>query len=98
MPLYLTSAYNRNWLYKALNIAEIRNPGRNDGTAARILWKLSQVLREIHVDAEEAEEMENRALMIRKGIIGRTGAEDSYEERYDDMEHSYDILVSGFFR
>lgn len=67
---------------------------------ARILWKLSQVLKEMSVYIEEAEEMENRALMIRKAFIGRTGAEDTYDdgELYDDMEHSYDILVSVFFR
>ena len=67
---------------------------------ARIQWKLAQVLQEIHLNVEEAVAMETRAIMIRKAIIGRTEAEDMYDdgEKYDDMEHSYDILVPGFFR
>jgi len=91
---------SKDWLYKALNLAEIRNPMADDGTAARIQWKLAQVLKEIYVNVEEAVAMENRALKIRQVIIGRTGAEDTYDdgEKYEDMEHSYDILVSGFFR
>jgi hypothetical protein len=100
MPLVFTDRDNRKLLYKALNIAEIQNPGSDDGTVARILWKLAQVLKDIHVNPDEAQEMEARAMLIRRGITGRYVAEDNYldDKEYEIMEHSYDALVSVFFR
>jgi len=61
-------------LHRALDIAEIRNPGKDDGTVARILWKLSQVLRDISLkndlDITEAEDMKLKALFIRRRLLG----------------------------
>ena len=86
-------------LNKALNIAEIRNPGADDGTVARIMWKLADVLKELHVNAEEGEEMATRAMLIRREITGRTLATGEFvDKNYDEMEDAYDALVSGFFR
>lgn len=58
------------------------------------------MLKDIHVNPEEAQEMETRAVLIRGGITGQHVAEDNYldEKEYEIMEHSYDALVSVFFR
>ena len=53
---------DRSYLEKALTIAELRKPGRDDGTMARILWKTSVVIDDDVVEGgKEAEPMALRA-------------------------------------
>ena len=96
----------RGYLNKALTIAQLRSPNRDDGTVARILWKTSVVL-EDNGDAscqKEATEMRLRAdIALRKLTHSGEGgwAMTLDEEGNADaiaIEDAYDALVPGFFR
>jgi tetratricopeptide (TPR) repeat protein len=96
----------RVWLDKALNIAQLRSPGRDDGTITRLLWKTSQVLESDAVGAyqNEANEMRIRAEMARKDLTGKgeggvvIALDEDGLEVIDELEKSYDQLVPLFFR
>jgi hypothetical protein len=100
------------YLAKARNIAELRSPGRDDGTIARILWKTANVLKNqpggtTIKQAQEAEQLLARAYSARSTLSasGEGGEGELYElERRDAMsemekeEESFDLLVPGYFR
>jgi hypothetical protein len=96
---------NRGFLDKALTIAQLRSPARDDGTMARILWKTSMVLDDDVVGGgKEASEMRLRAdLALRKlsgngeGALVVTIDEDGNADPVE-TEDAYDALVPGFFR
>lgn len=95
-----TYAHNRKLLIKALNIAEIQNPGGEDGTIARIWWKLAQVYNLMKVFNEQTARMETRALEIRSELTGVSVTDGKWnsDQEFEELEHSYDILVPTFFR
>jgi hypothetical protein len=100
------------FLNKARNIAELRSPARDDGTIARILWKIAMVLKNQPggtslADANEAGRLLARAYNARSTLTasGEGGEGELYElERRDAMtemereEESFDLLVPGYFR
>lgn len=96
------------YLDKALIIARLRSPLRDDGATARILWKKSAVLRNetTGLFQAEANDLLLRAEMAR-GLLnsrgeGRTFTSDENDEDFivvgDEEINSYDALVPGFFR
>jgi tetratricopeptide (TPR) repeat protein len=97
-----TYAQNRKLLIKALNIAEIRNPGGEGGTIARIWWKLAQVYKYMKVYAEQTAQMETRAYEIRSELTGVSVTDATWntsnDREFEKLEHSYDVLVPTFFR
>jgi len=89
---------DRGWLTKALSIAQIQSPGVDDGTTARILWKLAQVMDLGDVDdAKEAQNLRTRAAIARREISGRT-INDVDEQNFGEIEESYNYMVPGSFR
>jgi len=100
------------FLNKARNIAELRSPARDDGTIARILWKIAMVLKNQPggtslAEANEANQLLTRAYNARSALTasGEGGEGELYElERRDAMtemekeEESFDLLVPGYFR
>jgi tetratricopeptide (TPR) repeat protein len=95
-----TYAQNRKLLIKALNIAEIQNPGGEDGTIARIWWKLAQVFKYMQVYSEQTTKIETRAIQIWRGLTGHSNSDATWmnEEDFEHLEHSYDKMVPLFFR
>jgi hypothetical protein len=94
------------YLDKAMAIAQLRSPNRDDGTMARIMWKTSIVLESDTYGAyhEEANDLRIRADLARTKLnnngegalviaIDEEGNADPIEE-----EDSYDALVPGYFR
>lgn len=97
------------FLDKALTIAQLRCPQRDDGTITRILWKSSVVLRSHPTDdyQDRADSLALRAQQARitlnssgQGKVVGTDDDDYVllENEDDDEEESYDALVPGFFR
>lgn len=94
-------------LDKALLIAQLRSPNRDDGTIARILWKISVILRSetTGLYQEEANDLQIRAEMAR-GLLNSSGEgktftttdDDGFVIVGDEEETSFDALVPGFFR
>jgi hypothetical protein len=93
-------------LDKALAIAQLRSPARDDGTVARILWKTSVVLEDDVAGyyQKEATEMRIRAdIALRKlSGNGEGGLVVTIDEEGNadavETEDAYDALVPGFFR
>jgi len=86
-----------------MSIAQLRSPHRDDGTMARILWKISVVLEQDPSTAGEANEMRIRAEMARKSLMGCTGGmvfalDDDGNPDENETEDSYNTLVPGYFR
>jgi hypothetical protein len=96
---------NRNYLGKALAIAELRSPNRDDGPIARILWTTAKVLATDTFGKyqEEAENLRRRAAAAQQELLatGEGGdipiLNDEYADR-DTEEDSYDALVPLFYR
>jgi tetratricopeptide (TPR) repeat protein len=100
------------FLSKARHIAELRSPLRDDGTIARILWKISMVLRNqpsgMSVkEAKEADQILARAYLARSALTesGEAAEGEIYDldrrEAMSEMEReeeSFDLLVPGYFR
>jgi tetratricopeptide (TPR) repeat protein len=94
------------YLDKAMAIAQLRSPDRDDGTMARIMWKTSQVLENEMFGAsqEDATELRIRAELALKTLTakGEGGIVFSADEEgnpdRDEMEDAYDSLVPGYFR
>lgn len=101
----LLLTFHRHNLQKALTIAELRSPNRDDGQIARILWKTALVLENDTLGkyAEEADSYRIRAAVAQQQMLASgEGGEIPYVDEYDadrDLEeHSYDALVPLFFR
>jgi hypothetical protein len=96
---------NRNYLKKALTIAELRSPNRDDGPIARILWTQAKVLESDTFGKyqEEAATLRRRAAAAQQELLaaGEGGEipilDDDYADR-DLEEASYDALVPLFYR
>jgi hypothetical protein len=96
----------RGYLDKAMAIAQLRSPDRDDGTMARIMWKTSQVLESetFGIFLDDANELRIRAELALKTLsaMGEGGIVFSVDEDGnadpDEMEDAYDSLVSGHFR
>lgn len=100
------------FLAKARNIAELRSPARDDGTIARILWKIAMVLKNqpsgMSVkDAQEADQLLARAYVAKAALTGtgEAGEGEIYDldrreamTEMDKEEESFDLLVPGYFR
>ncbi len=104
---------NSGFLNKARNIAELRSPARDDGTIARILWKIAMVLRNNPdgtslAHAQEAEQLLARAYNARaalqaSGEAGEPRDEYNQDLRYpmsekDEEKISFELLVPGLYR
>ena len=97
---------HRAYLDKAMTIAQLRSPDRDDGTMARIMWKKSQVLEsetfgESIIEANDLRiraELALRTLTAKgEGAIVFSLGDDGNPDP-DEMEDSYDCLVPGCFR
>jgi len=97
----------KGYLDKAMAIAQLRSPTRDDGTMARILWKTSEVMNEDPYGTYkvEADQMRVRAEVARRDLTNSgegTGLVFSLDEEGNadgaEIEDSYDALVPGFFR
>jgi hypothetical protein len=98
--------FRRAYLDKAMAIAQFRNPDRDDGTIARIIWKKSQVLESEPFGAsiDEANELRIRAELALKTLSGSRkraivfSVDDDGNPDPEEMEDAYDSLVPGYFR
>ena len=96
------------FLKKALTIARLRSPGRDDGIVARILWRTALVskatqatqatsdaeIASIHKAAEAAfQDPRNYG----EGMLILT-LDDKGNEDEQELEEAYDKLVPEFFR
>jgi hypothetical protein len=95
----------RNNLKKALTIAELRSPNRDDGPIARILFTQAKVLESDTFGRyqEEAEALRRRAATAQQELLslGEGGEIPVLNENYADRdmeEDSYDALVPLFYR
>jgi len=96
----------RGLLDKAMAIAELRSPNRDDGTMARILWKTSVVLEDDPYGTynDEANDMRIRAEVARTTLMGNgegalvVALDDDGNADSNEVEDSYDALVPGYFR
>jgi hypothetical protein len=92
-------------LKKALTIAELRSPNRDDGPIARILWTQAKVL---DTDTfgkyqEEVGALRRRAAAAQQELLsaGEGGDIPALDDDYGDQdleEDSYDALVPLFYR
>jgi hypothetical protein len=111
--IILKLTFERQYLDKARNIAEIRSPSRDDGTIARILWKTSKVLEDDALASAEAAELRKRAEIAARTISSRGESsiaaemamdKDEIDEDLDALdlddeeEARYTELVPAFFR
>ncbi|RDW59780.1 hypothetical protein BP6252_12867 [Coleophoma cylindrospora] len=96
----------RKNLDKSLAIASLRSPNRDDGTMARIMWKMSVILEDdtYGTYAKEADSLRLRAELARQQLTasGESGLvfaidENGNEDR-DETEASYEALIPFFYR
>ena len=96
----------RAYLDKAMAIAQHRSPDEVDGTIARIMWKMSEVLEldtfgHFQDDANDYRIQADSAL-TRLTAAGQGGLVLSLDEEgmldKVEIELAYDSLVPGFFR
>lgn len=91
-------------LEKALAIAELRSPSRDDGTIARILFKMAQVLENDILTGYEAQQLRTRADVARKNLTGSGEGhvvhvlDEEGNVDFDEEDDAYDALVPIFFR
>ncbi|KAK0118550.1 hypothetical protein ONS95_007438 [Cadophora gregata] len=93
------------FLRKALSIARLRSPGRDDGTVARILWKTANVLKgtqsasesEINYMRKAAEAALQDPKNHGEGMLILT-LDEKGEVNEQELEEAYDKLVPEFFR
>jgi hypothetical protein len=95
---------DRGYLDKALAIAELRSPARDDGTIARILFKMAQVLENDLLTGYEAQQLRTRADVARKALTGAGEGhvvhvlDEDGNVDFDEEDDAYDALVPIFFR
>ena len=102
--------WDRGFLNKARNIAELRSPARDDGTIARILWKIANILRNnpagtTLAQGQEAEQLLARAYKARSALqaSGEAGEpRDQFNQEAmtekEEEEVSFELLVPGLYR
>lgn len=98
----------QNWqnaranLDKARAIAELRSPARDDGTIARILWKIAKVLDEEPLGGTDSLALRTRAEVARAKLMAQgEGSIPVYDDDATETEieeASYDALVPGYYR
>lgn len=92
----------RAFLDKARAIAELRSPARDDGTVARVLWKIAKVLDEEPLGGVESLAVRTRAEVARSKLVAQgegtipIPSDDATE--IETEEASYDLLVPGYYR
>jgi tetratricopeptide (TPR) repeat protein len=94
------------YLDKAMAIAQIRSPGGDDGTMARIMWKLSQVLESemFGTFLKDAAVLRIRVELTLKSLKAKGeggvvfGVNEEWSVDQEEMEDAYDALVPGNFR
>jgi tetratricopeptide (TPR) repeat protein len=87
-----------NFLGKALDIAETRDPDELEGGVTRVRWKIADVRLDEAFDEdgrEEALAMKFQAEQRRKEIADRQGI---VLPETGDIEKTFDLLVPGYFR
>jgi len=99
------SKFGRMYLEKARTIGQLRSPDVDDGSLARILWKLATVLESDHLGrhGEDASSLRLRADVARVVLTARgEGGGIAYAEEdraeQDKEEYIYDALVPLFLR
>jgi hypothetical protein len=102
--LLIESSLDRGYLDKALAIAELRSPAREDGNIARILFKISKVLENDILTNFKAQELLNRAEIAKENLTRRGEGhvveilDDEGNLGYIEQDEAYDALVSIFYR
>ena len=92
-----------NYLNKALDIAETRNPGELDGGVVRVQWKIAEVVLDDPNDPfgeqqKEGLKLKHEAELRRQEIADKLGINLRGLDDSQDEEKSYDLLVCGYFR
>ena len=89
-----------NFLSKALDIAETRNPGELDGGVVRVQWKIAEVLLDDPLGdrSEEGLKLKIEAEHRQKEVADRLGINLGSLDESQDVEKSFDALVPGYFR
>ena len=89
-----------NFLNKALDIAETRNPGELDGGVIRVKWKIAEVLLDDPLGdrREEGEKLKLEAEHRRGDIADKLGINLRGLDESQDQEKTFDLLVPGYFR
>lgn len=108
MSFFAKLTSRRKNLDKALTIAELRSPNRDDGTMARIMWKKSMVLEDDTYGkfAKEADALRLRAELARQQLTasGESGLglvfaiDEDGNADHDETEASYEALLPFFYR
>jgi len=93
------------YLKKALSIAQLRSPSHDDGAVARILWKMSTVMKGTRSASDTEIESTRKAAekALRDPMNHGEGGpvvtwDENGEEDAKELEFSYDALVPEFFR
>jgi hypothetical protein len=102
----LIELLKRNYLEKALAIAQLRSPQRDDGTIARILFKMAQVLENDLLTGYEAQQLRARAEVARKQLTGQGEGsvvqvhvlDEDGNVDFNEDDDAYNGLVPIFFR
>jgi len=98
---------NRGYLDKAMTIAQLRSPNRDDGTIARVLWKMSVVLEDdtFGTYQSEANEMRIRAEVAWRTLSGNgeggltfVALDEDGNADANEVEDSFDALVPEYLR
>ncbi len=85
----------RSFLNKALTIAELRSPNRDDGPIARILWTKAKVLESATFGnyQEEAEGLRRRAAAAKQELFAAGEGGDILILGDDDVSVGYHVTV-----
>jgi len=84
------------YLDKALNIAEIRNPGKLDGGKARVMWKKGEVLSDDTFRRKEGLELKNKVENEYATLAEKAGLR--IDPEHQNTDEAFDLLVPGYFR
>ena len=88
-------------------IAQLRSPNRDDGTIARVLWKMSVVLEDDTFGTYQsvANEMRIRAEVARRTLTGNgeggltfVAIDEDGNADANEVEDSFDALVPEYLR
>jgi hypothetical protein len=95
---------HRMLLDKALAIAELRSPSRDDGTITRILFKMAKVLEKDENGGQAAQDLRTRAGIAKLTLQGKGGGQilqlmdEEGNVDLNDEDDAFDSLVPIFFR
>lgn len=89
-----------NYLIKAQDIAEARNPGDLDGGVTRVHWKIAEVLLDDPLGdrREEGLKLKHDAESRRQTLVDKLGINMRGLDETHDAEKAFDMLVPGYFR